>query len=225
MIRKVKYRVRKLSRAFALLSAELLLVFISFFISLAVLIVLVRKIFYQKEYPIDQVVFDYLSSRVTTTNTAVMQVISFFGSHLFLVPAWVVLLSFFYFKRKNKWHFLKLVIIAVSNLLLMFGLKFFFNRPRPLIPLLKEVPGLSFPSGHAFMSLIFYGTMIYLLYRELQNKWFRWIAVLILVIIIFLIGLSRVYLRVHYTSDVIAGYCFGVMSLLILLWMLRQIKK
>ena len=115
--------------------------------------------------------------------------------------------------------------IGVSNLLLMFGLKFLFNRPRPLIPLLKEVPGLSFPSGHAFMSLTFFGLLIYIIYRGIADKWLKWICITILTLVIFMIGLSRVYLRVHYASDVIAGYCFGIVSLILLLWMLRQIEK
>jgi len=107
----------------------------------------------------------------------------------------------------------------------MFGLKFFFNRPRPLIPLLKEVPGLSFPSGHAFMSLTFFGLIIYFIHRKVANKWLKWTAIVFLMLMIFLVGLSRVYLRVHYASDVIAGFCFGIISFIILLSLLRQIEK
>ena len=173
----------------------------------------------------DERVFSYLSHFVNNTNTLIMQFFTFIGSHFFLLPAWLVVITFYYFIRKNKWYFVKMIIIAVSNLLLMFGLKFFFNRPRPLIPLLKEVPGLSFPSGHAFMSFTFFGMLIYIVYREVKNIWLKWILIFILAIIILLIGLSRVYLRVHFASDVIAGFCFGVLSLVILLWMLRQIEK
>ena len=225
MIRKVKYGVKKLSDAIALLSAEILLVLVSFFISLSLLIIVIRKIFYHKEYTMDERVFSYLSHFVNNTNTLIMQFFTFIGSHFFLLPAWLVVITFYYFIRKNKWYFVKMIIIAVSNLLLMFGLKFFFNRPRPLIPLLKEVPGLSFPSGHAFMSFTFFGMLIYIVYREVKNIWLKWILIFILAIIILLIGLSRVYLRVHFASDVIAGFCFGVLSLVILLWMLRQIEK
>lgn len=173
----------------------------------------------------DEQVFSYLSHYVTDTNTMIMQFISFFGSHLFLVPAWLMVLTFYFFTRKNKWYFIKLVIISISNLGMMFGLKYFFNRPRPLIPLLKEVPGLSFPSGHAFMSLIFFGMIIYMLYHGVKNKWVKWGSISLLVIIIFFVGFSRVYLRVHFASDVIAGFCFGVLSLMIQMWLLRRIEK
>jgi undecaprenyl-diphosphatase len=222
---KPKYKVKKLSDTVALLSAELLLLLISFFISLSVLVMLIRQIFFHKEYSMDEKVFGYLSHYVTNTNTVIMQFISFFGSHLFLIPAWLLVLTFYFFIRKNKWYFIKMIIVAVGNLLLMFGLKFFFNRPRPLIPLLKDVPGLSFPSGHAFMSFTFYGLLIYIIYRDVKNRWLKWTAIMILLIIIFLVGFSRVYLRVHYASDVIAGFCFGLISLILLLLMLRQIEK
>jgi undecaprenyl-diphosphatase len=107
----------------------------------------------------------------------------------------------------------------------MVGLKFFFNRPRPLIPLLKEIPGLSFPSGHAFMSMIFYGLLISIVYRDITTLWKKWSVIFILLSLILLIGFSRVYLRVHYLSDVLAVYCFGMLSLIILLWLMNRINK
>ncbi len=225
MRKKIQYGVKKLSAAIALLSAELFILFVLFFISLASLIVIIRKIFYQKENTLDDKVFNYLSGHVSSANTAVMQVFSFLGSPQFLIPAFLVFFTVIFLSYKTKWYFIKVVTVAVSNLLLMFGLKFFFNRPRPLIPLLKEVPGLSFPSGHAFMSLTFFGLIIYFVYHDVANKWIKWTVIIFLMCIIFLVGLSRVYLRVHYASDVIAGFCFGILSLVILFLMLRQIEK
>jgi undecaprenyl-diphosphatase len=225
MKEKIKLRVKKVSHAVALLSAELVFLFIAFFVSLAVLIVVIRNIFYHKEYSPDNKVFNYLLPHVTDRNTFIMQCFTVLGSHKFLIPAFLLLLAWYFFSRKNKWYFIKLLVVAVSNLGLMFGLKFLFNRPRPLIPLLKEVPGLSFPSGHAFMSLTFFGLLIYIIYRDVASKWLKWGAIIILILIIFMVGLSRVYLRLHYASDVIAGYCFGILSLIILLWMLRRLEK
>ena len=120
---------------------------------------------------------------------------------------------------------MSMLIIAVSNFCLMVGLKFFFNRPRPMIPLLKEIPGLSFPSGHAFMAMILYGLLISIIYRDMSNVWKKWMLIFILLGFIFLVGLSRVYLRVHYLSDVLAGYCFGLLSLIILLRLLKLIEQ
>ena len=225
MIRKVKYRIKKFSDVIALLSAELFLLFISFFIALALLVIVIRQVFYNKEYTMDNKVFNYLSPCISDTHTAAMEFISFFGSHLFLIPAWLLVFSYYFFGRKHKWFSIKIISIAICNLGLMLGLKIFFNRPRPMIPLLKDVPGLSFPSGHAFMSFTFFCVIIYIVYRDVSNKWLKWTSIIFLVIVILLIGLSRVYLRVHFASDVIAGFCFGVLSLLILAWMLRQLEK
>lgn len=225
MKQKIKSSVNKISSVIALLSAELFGVLFSFFISLTVLILVIRQIFFHKEFTMDEKVFNYLSYYVSDSHTLFMQFMSFFGSQSFLVPAWIIVLVVFYFTRKNKWYFIKLVIISISNLGMMIGFKYFFNRPRPLIPLLKEVPGLSFPSGHAYMSLIFYGMIIYMLYQGAKDKWVKWAGIGLLVMIIFFIGLSRVYLRVHYASDVIAGFCFGVLSLMIELWLLHRIEN
>jgi undecaprenyl-diphosphatase len=225
MMRKISYRVHKFRDAIALVSLELFLVFIAFAISASLLIIVIRQIFYLKNDAFDERVFQYLSQHVSDINTSVMQSVSFLGSQLFLVPAWLVLLIIFSFVEKNKWYVIKMLAISLSTLLLMLSLKFFFNRPRPLIPLLKEVPGLSFPSGHAFMSFVFYGVLIYIVSLEVKNRWLKGFIFIFLSLLIFSIGLSRVYLRVHYASDVIAGFCFGLISLILLLWMLRRIEK
>ena len=225
MKQKIKIAVKKFPKVMALLSAQIILVLISFFISLSLLVIVIREIFYDKDYHMDERVFAYLKNFVTPANNNIMQFFSFGGSHLFLVPAWILLIVFYYLKHKDGWMAFKMPFIALSTLLLMAGLKFFFNRSRPLIPLLKEVPGLSFPSGHAFMSFIFYGFVIYLVYNHVKSRRIKWLVISLLIIIILLIGLSRVYLRVHYASDVIAGYCFGMMSLIILLWLLRRIEQ
>jgi membrane-associated phospholipid phosphatase len=225
MRKRIQKRINKISEAIALLSVELVIVFVAFFVSIALLIVVIRSIFFIEKFDLDQKAFDYLLPFVSETNTAVIQFFTVFGSHKFLVPAYFIFFAWFFFVKKNKWYFIKFATIAVSNLLLMFGLKYMFNRPRPLIPLLKQVPGLSFPSGHAYMSFTFFGLLIYLIYREVKNVWVKWISIILLLGMIFFVGLSRIYLRVHYISDVLAGYCFGLLSLVIMLWLLHQIEK
>jgi membrane-associated phospholipid phosphatase len=152
-------------------------------------------------------------------------IITFFGSYLFMVTAWLTLLGYLLFVRKSKRRFINTLIIALSNFGLMVGLKFFFNRPRPLIPLLFEAPGLSFPSGHAFMGTIFYGVLISRVYRDVKVVWKKWLLVFILLCFIILVGLSRVYLRVHYLSDVLAGFSFGTLSLIIFLFLIKRLEK
>jgi len=108
---------------------------------------------------------------------------------------------------------------------MMFLLKNFFSRQRPLIPLLKPALGYSFPSGHSMMSFAFYGLLIYLTYNYIGNKILKTLIIIALFVIILLIGLSRIYLRVHYTSDVIAGFSIGIIWLIFSIWLLNKIEK
>lgn len=225
MKKRLKGRIDKISEAVALLTVELVIVFISFFVALAFLIIVIRRIFFQNRYAFDQRAFDFLQPYVSDTHTTLIQFFTFFGSHKFLVPAYLIFFAWYFFIRKNKWRLIKFVTISVSSLLMMFGLKYLFNRPRPLIPLLKEVPGLSFPSGHAFMSFIFFGLIIYVVYSDVKQRWLKWTLIGVLLLMIFFVGLSRVYLRVHYASDVLAGFSFGILSLVIMLLLLSQLEK
>jgi undecaprenyl-diphosphatase len=115
--------------------------------------------------------------------------------------------------------------IALSSLALMFGLKHLFDRNRPLIPLLEEARGLSFPSGHALMSVTFYGLLIYIVFKGFKNKPLKWTLIAMLLALILIIGFSRIYLRVHYASDVIAGFCVGLLWLVICVWVLNRLEN
>jgi undecaprenyl-diphosphatase len=223
--KSIHHRVNKWSSAVALLTIEFVLLLIVFFIAIAILIILIRQVFGDTKPAIDDAVFSFLANYVSPGMTSVMKFFTALGSHQFLIPAFLLLSSWYYFIKRHKWYMIKILVIAASNLLLMFSLKLLFNRPRPLIPLLKEVPGLSFPSGHAFMSLTFFGLIMYTVYREVKTKWIRWTTIGLLCLLIFFIGISRVYLRVHYASDVVAGYCFGILSLMILSVIIKQIEQ
>lgn len=97
-------------------------------------------------------------------------------------------------------------------------------RSRPEAPLLFEAQGYSFPSGHAIMSVTFYGLMIYIINATVKAKLWRWLLTLFFALFIIAIGFSRVYLRVHYASDVIVGFIVGLLWLLISLFILKRIE-
>ena len=135
------------------------------------------------------------------------------------------MIAYFLFIRKHKWYSIKVPAIALSSLGLMFLLKNLFNRKRPEIPLLEEAKGLSFPSGHALMSVTFYGLLIYMVYKYVKRKELKWTLITLLVLLIMIIGTSRIYLRVHYASDVIAGYSMGFLWLVFTVWMLNRMER
>ena len=107
--------------------------------------------------------------------------------------------------------FLNLVIITVLNQLL----KRILQRPRPTEFRIIEETGYSFPSGHSMVSMAFYGYLIYLIYRYVKNKYVKWIAIAFLSVLICSIGVSRIYLGVHYTSDVLGGFLVSISYLIL----------
>lgn len=105
---------------------------------------------------------------------------------------------------------LLIVGAVVSGTLLSEGLKLGFARPRPdLVAHLAEVQSASFPSGHAMISAITYLTLGVLLTRVHERRRTKFIAMTYAIILTLMIGLSRIYLGVHWPTDVLAGWALG----------------
>jgi membrane-associated phospholipid phosphatase len=140
------------------------------------------------------------------------------------VPANLLLCAYFLLRKKSRYS-IKISAIALSSLLIMLGLKLLFNRHRPLIPLLEPARGLSFPSGHAFMSTCFYGLLMLIIWKEERpHPVLKWCLLICVILLLLVIGFSRVYLRVHYFTDVIAGYCVGFSWLFLSSYLIDQIR-
>ena len=225
MTSAIKARVKKFFAALALLSIELLIIWALFFVCILVFAVTAYRIFLLRKDDIDTSVFNYLATHVSDTNTNILEFITFLGNHNFLIPANLILIAYFLFIKKHKWYSIKIPVVALGGLTVMLLLKFIFSRPRPLIPLLEPARGFSFPSGHAMMSFSFYGLLIFIVYENIRNLYLRWILIIILLILIFAIGFSRVYLRVHYASDVIAGFAVGFIWIVVSVNVIRRIEK
>jgi undecaprenyl-diphosphatase len=225
MFRRFSARLKKMTAALALLSVEMIIVVSLLICALVIFIFVARRIFFLHRTGFDQRVFNYLSHHVNERNNEVMLFFTFLGSHEFLIPANLVLIAYFLLIEKHKWYSIKVPAIALSSLALMFILKHLFNRPRPSIPLLYEAKGLSFPSGHALMSITFYGLLIYIVFKTFRNEKAKWTLIIFLLLLILIIGFTRIYLRVHYTTDVIAGYCMGFLWLSFSIWLLNRLEK
>lgn len=202
-----------------------MVVFAVFTLSLLAFIFITRRVFLLHDEALDQKAFDVLQPYINDTNTDVMNFITFFGRHDFLVPANLVLIAYYLFFKKHKWYSIKIPTIAISSLALMAGLKQLFARHRPTNQLLKEAINYSFPSGHAFMSMTFYGLLAYIAWHSIKNKTAKWTVIVLLILWINLVGISRIYLRRHYLSDVLAGFAIGFLWLVISLKVIRQIEK
>jgi membrane-associated phospholipid phosphatase len=225
MMRSISQKFKKVWASLALLSIEMIVVLATFLLSLIAFILVTRHIFVLRDETFDFRVFDFLQNAVNEKNNEVMLFFTFLGKHSFLLPANIALIIFFLFIRKHRWFSIKIPAIALSSLALMVILKNLFGRPRPDIPLLNEARGLSFPSGHALMSVTFYGLLIHIVWHTVRNKWAKWSIIIALGLLILIIGFSRIYLRVHYASDVLAGFATGFLWLVISLYIVRRIEK
>ncbi|MEO7982499.1 MAG: phosphatase PAP2 family protein [Bacteroidota bacterium] len=225
MIRKFSHKVKKGWAGLALLSAEVIIVLIIFIFSVVAFIFITRNIFIIKNEQFDFKVFAFLQSYVSKTNNNIMLFFTFLGTHIFLIPANIILILFYLVIKKHRWYSIKIPVIALSSMALMFSLKAIFGRKRPDIPLLREAQGFSFPSGHAFMSVTFYGLLIYIIWNTTMTKWIKWTIMILLFFLIIIIGFSRIYLRVHYPSDVFAGFAVGFLWLVISVRIINRIEK
>ena len=150
--------------------------------------------------------------------TPIAKFITNFGGAIFLSIATVMLFLLIKNKKIGLSIISNIVIITVLNQLL----KRILQRPRPTEFRIVEETGYSFPSGHSMVSMAFYGYLIYLIYRYIKNKYVKWTLIAILSILICLIGISRIYLGVHYTSDVLGGFLVSISYLVVYI---SSIKK
>jgi undecaprenyl-diphosphatase len=225
MIRRITSHAKKIWSELALLSAEMIIVLISFAVSLVAFILITRHVFVLKDSNFDYRVFEFLKPHVSDRNNAIVLFFTFLGTHMFLIPANILLIIYFLFIKKHRWYSIKIPVIALSSMGLMFLLKAIFGRSRPDIPLLREAHGLSFPSGHAFMSVTFYGLLIYIVWETVTRVWLKWTLVSLLILLILIIGFTRIYLRVHYPSDVFAGFATGFIWLVISVQIIKRIER
>ena len=104
-----------------------------------------------------------------------------------------------------------LIVVTILNQVL----KFILQRPRPTEYRIINEIGYSFPSEHSMVSVAFYGFLIYLIYKNVKNKYLKLFLIIMLSLLIVMIGISRIYLGVHYTSDVCAGFLISISYLVL----------
>lgn len=182
------------------------------FICLIGFLALAEDVFHQEIMNGDIVGYDIVSKLFKfNVSTPIAKFITNFGGAIFVISLTTIL--FFVIKDK------KIGISIIANLgivtILNQIIKFIMQRPRPTEFRIIEETGYSFPSGHSMVSLAFYGYLVYLIYKYINNKHLKRTLIIILSILICVIGVSRIYLGVHYTSDVLGGFLISLAYLII----------
>lgn len=182
------------------------------FICLILFLTLAEDVFNNEIMYGDVIGYNIISTYLIRDSlTPIFKIITWFGSATCLIPLAVIL----FFTIKNK----KVGLLISTNLIIITilnqALKIIVQRPRPTEYRIINETGYSFPSGHSMVSMAFYGFLIYLIYKNIKNKYLKISLIVILSLLIVMIGISRIYLGVHYTSDVCAGFLVSLSYLII----------
>ena len=200
---------------------RILISIVLFLVTLFVFVYIADEMVLEKENHLDTQIVAIVNQHQSPAATNFFETLTFFGSSKFLFPAYCVLIAILLFEKRKKTA-LNIGIIGVTSTGLLHLLKEIFKRHRPSDPLMAHVTGFSFPSGHSFSSFTFFALVIYLFWQMKISKLAKIAIGVFFLICASLIAYSRVYLHVHYPSDVIAGFCLSVIWLLLAFYLLRR---
>ncbi len=160
---------------------------------------------------IDEKMIDWLLNNTNYFMIYVFKVITILANWQMIFLLSFVILGF----ATDKVLAVLTAVITGFGYLINETLKQTFVRPRPIVMHLTHAGGYSMPSGHAMAAMVFYGLILIFFATSVKDKKYRYLSYVLLILLIGLIGFSRVYLRVHYVSDVLAGFALGLVILTI----------
>ena len=182
-----------------------------------IFIAIAEDVFEKEIFAFDGIIYNFLLNHRNNILNNFFKIMTNFGSAEFLIPLTILCIICIKNKKYKIMLPVNLIVIASLNIIL----KNVFVRQRPNELRLIEETGYSFPSGHAMASTAVYGLLLYIVFREVKNKKIRNIACILLAILIFIIDMSRIYVGVHYASDVIAGTCLSIAYLILFIQIMK----
>ena len=182
---------------------------ILFFLTLLIFIVIAVFVHLYPENVLDAYIQEQVSPLAQPPLLDFWIRISFFGSFEFLFPAYLIFIILNVWQRRARFG-LSVAAVATGGFLSVQILKQVFQRHRPPTPLIPNFTDYSFPSGHSTSSLIFCAVLTWSLWHHSVPRSLRISGMILLIILAFSVGMSRIILRVHYPTDVSGGFCFGI---------------
>lgn len=173
----------------------------------------------------DSKIIAFIQSFESNQLTTIMKFLSFVGSTPVVIILSILILFLLYKVFKNRHELVLFVAALVGSALLNLLLKEIFERARPDFHRLVEISGYSFPSGHAMNAFTFYGTVTFLLWRHVHVRRGRSALLLGSAIMVLGIGVSRIYVGVHYPTDIIGGYFASATWLGFSIWFFQRFKE
>ncbi|WP_151734721.1 phosphatase PAP2 family protein ['Paenibacillus yunnanensis' Narsing Rao et al. 2020] len=154
----------------------------------------------------DRRVISFVQGMENTGLTFLAEGLSLIGSTKLVIGISLAAMALLFFILKHRTELVFFLAAGLGSQLLNSAMKLWFRRERPTFHRLAEATGYSFPSGHSMAAFTLYGALAFLLWRHMRSGRERLLLLLSAVLITAGIGWSRIYLGVHYPSDVIGGY-------------------
>ena len=160
----------------------------------------------------DETIYNLVANHLIKDSfTSFFKLMTNFANMYWLIGLAIILLL----SIKNRSIGKRIILNLGTSALINYIIKLLLQRPRPIGNRIIEESGYSFPSGHSMVSMAFYGYLIYLIITNVKNTYIKILLTIILSILILCVGISRVYLGVHYASDVLAGFLVGIIYLIV----------
>ena len=213
-----------LKRYLGKLPAGIVLLLLTFGGGILLFTVVMHEVMIERDHETDEEVFSYLSGFISPARTKFMEAITWCASSTFMQIGYGLLVAG-YLLAKNWKRAVEIGVIGLGGWVINYFMKLGFERDRPADPLVEGLKNFSFPSGHATSAFIFYGLLIYLIWKSKLSGALKIIFGSLLLGFALLIGFSRIYLRVHYLTDVVAGFCIGLAWLGLAIWWMERKKE
>jgi len=185
-------------------------------ILMIIFLILCFLVMTRKDLYLDSSVYGFISKFIKDDLTLVVKYLTYIGSAIAVIGTVIFVFIFFKNKKYGMYMSINLILITIFQLIL----KNIFSRNRPIDINLIDETGYSFPSGHSLTSMAFYGFIIYLIYTsDIKGKK---IFITLFSLLILVTGLSRIYLGVHYFTDVVGGFVFAAAYLIVYTHMIKD---
>ncbi|WP_019421136.1 phosphatase PAP2 family protein [Paenibacillus sp. OSY-SE] len=171
--------------------------------------------------PFDLNIAAFVQSFESPSLTKVMELFTSIGSTKYAIIIAVLTLVFLYFVLGHRMELIFLIAVLGGSAVMNQLLKMVIHRERPIVHRLIEETGYSFPSGHAMGAIGLYGALAFLLWRHIASRPGRILLIVSSCVMIAMIGVSRVYLGVHYPSDIIGGLMASGFWLALMIWVFQ----
>lgn len=165
--------------------------------------------------PFDTAVISFVQGLEAPWLTAILKVFTTMGSGYFVAPMALILVAILYFGLRARPQAWLLLIVIAGTPLFNTLLKLYFKRERPDIHRILDAHGFSFPSGHAMISFSLYAIITFIAWGFIKTAAGRVVLLLFTAFMILTISISRIYLGVHYPSDIVGGFTVSALWLTI----------